>query len=136
MKRLANPLSSRALERRTHMTNPSASVLSSSGQTRSRLPWYYWALLVLVVAASVPGNLHWIQRNVLFVGHDSTSYMNVALGYRDFLYPLTPQSIFRAVHRTRIPPARHLPCRTALFRPLWLEHGRRSRCSSSRRTLR
>lgn len=76
------------------MTYASAPIAPNE-QGRRGSVWYLIALGA-IIAVSLLGNLYWIRQNAVFVGHDSTSYMVAALDYRDFLYPLTPQGIFRA----------------------------------------
>lgn len=87
-----------------------AHTANDSTETRtSQRSALYWSLAALIVIVSLWGNLAWIRQNVLFVGHDSTSYMVAALDYRTFLYPLTPQSIFRALTEPEYrPPAIYL----------------------------
>lgn len=53
--------------------------------------------LSLIILIATLGNLHWIQNNIVLVGHDSSSYLTRAMAYREIIPALSPQAIFQAL---------------------------------------
>lgn len=53
--------------------------------------------LSLIILMATLGNLHWIQNNVVLVGHDASSYLTRAMSYREIIPSLSPQAIFQAL---------------------------------------
>jgi len=49
---------------------------------------------------------HWVQQNIVMVGHDASGYLGTTLEYTEFLDEFSPQALFKAFthHRYR-PPA-------------------------------
>lgn len=52
--------------------------------------------LLGIVLVNLLGSIYWVQRNLVLVGHDSSSYLATSMEYARFFTDLTPQTLFKA----------------------------------------
>ena len=100
---------------------------SRAGHAAREQPIYgnRWVLLALIaiIAANVLGSLHWLQRNIVLVGHDATRYLETTFSLRRLSdHPYTTDAI-PGVHVSPLSHTRALHCFPALRPPLWPHDG-------------
>lgn len=55
-----------------------------------------WAVLAIIVLLNLGGSIHWVLRNTVLVGHDSTSYLATSMEYARFFTDFSLPTLFKA----------------------------------------
>ena len=62
--------------------------------------------LLLIIIPNIWGSYHWIQQNIVMVGHDASGYLGTTLEYEAFLDEISAQTLFKSfIHHRYRPPA-------------------------------
>jgi 4-amino-4-deoxy-L-arabinose transferase-like glycosyltransferase len=72
-------------------------MISNASRCKRASSIFISTALLLILAFNVLGNLYWVRRNIVLVGHDASAYLQTSVEYADFLKVLSPQTVFHAL---------------------------------------